>query len=108
MAGCAVNGRSGGFSETEVPHLFKSSGCYCDEGPYGWGDERPLVESCGWSAAERYAATYKRKTWDWAGHEDLQALLEGLDAARAAAMTTPFVRSSMRTSWWKMCWRTWR
>lgn len=75
---------SEGFSETEVPHLFKSSGCYCDEGPYGWGDERPLVESCGWSAAERYAATYKRKTWDWAGHEDLQALLEGLDAARGS------------------------
>ena len=72
------------FSETETPHLFKSGGCNCDEGPYGWGDERPLVDYCGWSAEERYAATYERKTWGWADHSELQALLEGLDAARAS------------------------
>jgi hypothetical protein len=71
-------------AEPAVPHLFKSGGCNCDEGPYGWGDERPLVDSCGWTALERYAATYERKTHDWAGHAELQALIEGLDAARAA------------------------
>lgn len=70
--------------EPGVPHLFKSGGCNCDEGPFGWGDERPLEDFCGWTALERYAATYERKTWGWAGHGELQALIEGLDAARAA------------------------
>jgi hypothetical protein len=70
--------------EPGVPHLFKSGGCNCDEGPFGWGDERPLTDFCGWTAAQRYAATYERKTWTWAGHADLQALIEGLDAARGA------------------------
>jgi len=72
-------------TEPGVPHLFKSGGCNCDEGPYGWGDERPLGEACGWSAAERYEATYERKTWDWDDHSELQALIEGLDAARAGS-----------------------
>ncbi len=71
--------------EPDVPHLFKSGGCNCDEGPYGWGDERPLAEACGWSVEERYAATYERKTWDWDDHSELQALIEGLDAARAGS-----------------------
>lgn len=75
-------------AEPGAPHLFKSGGCNCDEGPYGWGDERPLVASCGWTALERYAATYKRKTWSWAGHSELQALIEGLDAARASDDST--------------------
>jgi len=71
--------------EPGVPHLFKSGGCYFDEGPYGWGDERPLYESCGWSVDERYAATYERKTWQWDDHSELQQLFEGLDAARASS-----------------------
>ena len=70
--------------EPAVPHLFKSGGCNCDEGPYGWGDERPLTDACGWTALERYEATYERKTHDWAGHEALQALIEDLDAARGS------------------------
>ena len=74
---------TGATDEPGVPHLFKSGGCNCDEGPYGWGDERPLAAACGWSAAERYAATYERKTNDWDDHAALQALIEGLDAARA-------------------------
>jgi hypothetical protein len=72
-------------SEPGVPHLFKSSGCNCDEGPYGWGDERPLEAFCGYSADERYEWTYERKTWDWAGPGDLRAMIEGLDLARAGS-----------------------
>ena len=72
--------------EPGVPHLFKSGGCYCDEGPYGWGDERPLGESCEWSADARYAATYERKSWDWGDHSELRQLIEGLDAARGGSV----------------------
>ncbi len=72
------------FTETEMPHLFKSGGCNCDEGPFGWGDERPLTEYCGWSAQERYAATYERHTHDWDDYTELQTMIEGLDAARNA------------------------
>ncbi len=77
-----------GEEEPDVPHLFKSSGCACDEGPWGWGDERPLEDYCGFSAQERYAWTYERKTWDWVGHEELMAMVEGLDAARAVGGET--------------------
>ena len=71
--------------EPGVPHLFKSSGCNCDEGPFGWGDERPLGDHCGLSALDRYASTYERKTWSWDDHTALRDLIEGLDAARSGS-----------------------
>ena len=71
--------------EPGVPHLFKSSGCNCDEGPFGWGDERPLGDHGGLSALDRYASTYERKTWSWDDHTALRDLIEGLDAARSGS-----------------------
>jgi hypothetical protein len=71
--------------EPGAPHLFKSGGCNCDEGPYGWGDGRPLEDHCGYTALERTEWTYERKTWDWAGHDELQALLEDHEAARGGS-----------------------
>lgn len=68
--------------EPGVPHLFKASGCNCDEGPYGWGDGRVLGEHCGYDIDQRYAWTYERKTWDFADHTALRALIEAHDAAR--------------------------
>lgn len=69
-----------------IGHLFKATGCNCDEGPYSWGDGRLIGDHCGWSAAERYAYTYDRKTNEWAGHDQLIALIEGLHAARAQGL----------------------
>ncbi len=66
-----------------VGHLFKSIGCSCDEGPFGWGDWRLLTEFCGHDAAARYAATYDRKTHEWASHDELITLIEDLHTARA-------------------------
>ena len=38
-----------GTPTEKVGHLFKSVGCVCDEGPFGWGDWRQLSSHCGWS-----------------------------------------------------------
>ncbi|MGK0362305.1 MAG: spore coat protein CotH, partial [Bradymonadia bacterium] len=73
----------GAVPEPGVPHLFKSGGCNCNEGPYGWGDGRPLEPHCEYSADERYASTYERKTWAWAGHDALRALIESHEVARS-------------------------
>jgi hypothetical protein len=73
-----------------VGDLFKSSGNNgVQEGPWGRGDGQPLPDSCvgrtpSFTSAERYAYTYERKTWDWKDASDIQALIEGLDAARVA------------------------
>ena len=75
--------QASGAPERPVGHLFKATGCNCDEGPYGWADGRLLEDHCGWTAAERYTYTYDRKNYDWAGHEELIALIEGLHGARA-------------------------
>ena len=70
--------------EPGVGHLVKAVGCNCDEGPFGWGDERLLGPNCGYSTSERYAATYDRKTWqDWGTPDGIQTLIEGLHEARA-------------------------
>lgn len=68
-----------------VGRLYKSTGGNSD-GAYGWGDERTLAPMCSLTAAERYALTYDEKTHEWASHDDLIALLEGLAAARAAGV----------------------
>jgi hypothetical protein len=70
-----------------VGHLFKSSGCNCDEGPFGWGDGRPLdvnLACPAFSKEERYAHTYERSTHDWADYGPIIDLVEGLATARAA------------------------
>jgi hypothetical protein len=64
--------------------LFKSSGCSCDEGPWGWGDERPLDPFCGHAPDERYKRTYDRQTNDWRDNTDLKKLIQDLTAARAS------------------------
>lgn len=65
-----------------VGHLFKSVGLNGDGGPFGWGDGRPLVESCGHDADTRYAFTYDRKTHTWDDHAQLRAMIEELDSYR--------------------------
>ena len=81
---------------TPVGDLFKAGGVRApdggpdvthDEGPFGWGDLRPLAPNpqCpGVSVAERYAATYQRETYAWADHAVLIKLIDDLNAARAA------------------------
>lgn len=69
-------------TDEPVGHLFKSAGSLGEEGLLDSGDGRLLPEACGHTSAERYAAVYERKTWDWAGHDELIALIEGLHAAR--------------------------
>ncbi len=65
-------------------HYFKSIGCTCDEGPFGWGDWRLLNNFCGHEKDVRYAATYDRKTHQWDNHDALIKLIEDMHAARAA------------------------
>ncbi len=62
--------------------LFKSAGCNCNEGPYGWGDERRLTAYCGYTALERYEYTYGPKTHDWAGAAAIMDMIEELNDAR--------------------------
>ncbi|MEM7263935.1 MAG: CotH kinase family protein, partial [Planctomycetota bacterium] len=66
----------------EIGHLYKSSGCNCDEGPYGWGDHRILPARCGFTAEERYSYTFDRKTHDWDTHLEFKDLIENLHRAR--------------------------
>jgi hypothetical protein len=66
----------------KVGHLFKSQGCNCDEGPYGWGDARALNPSCAHPRELRYAYTYDRKTHDWADNAAFVRLIDDLHAAR--------------------------
>jgi hypothetical protein len=65
--------------------LFKSSGGRWDEGPYGYSDERPLTEYCGYTLDQRYEASYDRSTnTDWkSGGAEVRKLIEDLAAARA-------------------------
>lgn len=65
-----------------VGHLFKSVGCNCDEGPYGWGDARALSARCGFTREERYAWTYDRKTHTWDSNAAFVELIDGLHTAR--------------------------
>ena len=73
-----------------VGDLFKASGNNgSEEGPWGRGDAQPLAQSCvgrtpTFAPLERYTATYERKTWDWKTAADIQALIDGLTAARTA------------------------
>jgi hypothetical protein len=76
-----------------VGNLFKSGGCNCDEGPFGWGDERPLGSYCGHTAQVRYEHTYERRTHDWSGPEELMLMIEDLNAARQSLPSTAALRA---------------
>ncbi|WP_428262136.1 CotH kinase family protein [Haliangium sp.] len=72
-----------GNPEYLLGHLFKSSGTSNREGPYGFGDGSELSVYCGYQPNERYAFTYDRKTHEWLGHDNLIALITGLNDARS-------------------------
>ncbi len=74
-----------------VGHLYKSVGLTGDEGPFGWGDGRPLFDSCGHTAYDRYTYTYDRKTFTWESHDPLIEMIEDLDAFRAPDGTLDLV-----------------
>jgi hypothetical protein len=80
------------FGKGTPGDLFKSVGGRWDEGPYGYSDERPLQEYCGYSVDQRYEANYERSTnEDWkSGGAEVRKLIEDLAAARAAGL--PAVR----------------
>jgi hypothetical protein len=75
---------------SEKPALGKgelikaNSGMYGDEGPWGISDGRPLREVCNLKLADRYAATWERKNYEWRNHEALHAMFNELDAAAKA------------------------
>ena len=77
----------------EVGHLFKSAGCNCDEGPWGWGDERALNAACGFTKLQRYEYTYERRTYEWDGNEEVMDLIEDLNVARASLPNTAALRT---------------
>jgi hypothetical protein len=67
-----------------------------DEGPYGWGDLRPLAANPSCPAiplSERYAATYQRETYPWADYGALMKLVDDLAAARASLPNTAALRT---------------
>ncbi len=66
-----------------VGDFFESKGYVRDEGPFGVGKLQPLEPYCGYDKAARYAATYARKTNEGRSNDELVALVEGLEAARA-------------------------
>ena len=68
-----------------VGRLYKAVGQNGD-GAYGWADERTLAPLCGLTATQRYELTWDEKTYPWAPHDELIALLEGLATARAAGV----------------------
>ncbi len=74
-----------------VGHLYKSAGCTCDEGPWGWGDQRLLNDFCGHPKELRYAFTYDRKTHGWDTHDEFIALIEELHRARSGGV--PAIRA---------------
>jgi hypothetical protein len=76
------------FGKGEVGDLFKSVGGRWDEGPYGYSDERPFTEYCGYTVDQRYEANYDRSTnTDWkSGGAEVRKLIEDLTAARAAGL----------------------
>jgi hypothetical protein len=80
-------GEAGSGQPEPLGHLLKASGYIGDEGPWGWGDGRLLEPHCGYSVAERYAATYDRETHKWSTSESLAELIEGLHAARAQGVS---------------------
>jgi hypothetical protein len=72
----------------EMGDLFKSTGIRWEQGPFDWGDERPLSAACGYTAEQRYATTYERQSLEdrKQGSAEVQRLIEDLHAARAAGL----------------------
>jgi hypothetical protein len=75
-------------NDHEIGDLFKSTGIRWEQGPFDWGDERPLQAACGYSAEQRYATTYERQSLEdrKQGSAEVQRLIEDLHAARAAGL----------------------
>ncbi len=69
-------------SQAKGELIKANSGAYGDEGPWGIADFRPLVESCNFTKAQRYAATWERQTHTWKGHDELVGMFEELATAR--------------------------
>jgi hypothetical protein len=69
-----------------VGDLWKSNGTFGVVGPYGPGDETLLGPACGYMPTDRYRATYKRRSLDWKGPEELMSMLDKLHAARRAGL----------------------
>jgi hypothetical protein len=88
-----------GLPKEEVGHLFKSVGCNCDEGPYGWGDARLLVASCGHTAATRYEHTYNRETHGWDTPDEFIQMINALHAARSSLPATQALRDYFEQYW---------
>jgi PKD repeat protein len=82
-----------------IGHLFKSAGCNCDEGPFGWGDERALPAQCGFTKLQRYAATYDRKTYGWDDYQNLANLIEDLNIARGSLPDTSALQDYFEANW---------
>jgi hypothetical protein len=72
----------------QVGDLWKAVGTRWDQGPYGWSDERPLEDHCGFTAAQRYDTSYKRETLtDYRqGAAEVKQMIEDLHRARAAGV----------------------
>ncbi len=72
-----------------IGDLFKNVGFKADEGIFGHGDMRPLAPYCGFTAEQRYDATFERQTWEWKGGSgDVKALIDEFHAAHAADLPT--------------------
>ncbi len=68
--------------------LWKAEGARWDEGPYGFTDERPLPDYCGYTPSQRFAYSYKRQSLtDWrSDSDDVMNLVTGLHEARAGGL----------------------
>ena len=84
----------------QMGDLFKSTGIRWEQGPFGWGDERILEDHCGYTAAQRYDATYNRESLtSWKqGSPEVKKLIEDLHAARVAGDPRACAGSSRRAS----------
>jgi len=60
-------------------HLFKATGLFGDEGPFGTGDWRKLSSHCGYDVLTRYAYTYERKTNDWANSQMIKDCIDNIN-----------------------------
>jgi hypothetical protein len=75
------------FGKGPQGDLFKSVGGRWDEGPFGYSDERPLAEYCGYTVDQRYDWSYDRSNdTGRTGSAEVRKLVEELTAARAAGL----------------------
>ncbi len=73
------------FPMQPIGDLFNDNALRSDQGPWGWGDFRPLAPFCGYTEQQRYEYTYERQTLTWKDNSDQIDLLTSLHAARAGS-----------------------